>query len=167
VIAVTLQYFHDCPTWQIARDRLLDAIDRLGRDLFKVDLRLITGYQQAVAEGFRGSPAFLVDGRDPFADHHVPVGLTCRSYPTEAGPAGAPTLEQLLQVLERARAARSAPTGCRPDGGLAVGAIHLSVSQHTTRQQIVTAAVALGGAATRASSGPVDQWRSGSRSTCP
>ena len=70
---------------------------------------MITGYEQAVAEGFRGSPSFLVDGRDPFADHHVPIGLTCRRYPTDAGPAGAPTLEQLLQVLEHALAA-SEPT---------------------------------------------------------
>jgi hypothetical protein len=109
VIAVTLQYFDDCPNWQTARDRLLDAIDRLGRDSFQVDLRLITGYDQAVAEGFRGSPSFVVNGRDPFADHHAPIGLTCRSYPTEAGPAGAPTLEQLVQVLERAHAV-SGPT---------------------------------------------------------
>ncbi|MGB7979777.1 MAG: thioredoxin family protein [Candidatus Nanopelagicales bacterium] len=117
MITVTLQYYDDCPNWQTGRDRLLDAIDRLGRDSFEVDLRLITGYDQAVADGFRGSPSFVVNGRDPFADHHVPVGLTCRSYPTEAGPAGAPTLEQLLQVLERALAARSAPTGCGATAG--------------------------------------------------
>jgi hypothetical protein len=79
VIRVTMQYFDDCPNWHIASDRLLDAIDRLGWDLFEVDLQLITGYEQAVAEGFRGSPSFLVEGRDLFADHHVPVGLTCRS----------------------------------------------------------------------------------------
>lgn len=111
MITVSLQYFDDCPNWQTARDRLLDAIDRLGWELFVVDLRRITGYEQAVAEGFRGSPSFLVDGRDPFADHHVPVGLTCRSYPTEAGPAGAPTLEQLVQALE------SALPACGPTRG--------------------------------------------------
>jgi hypothetical protein len=36
VIRVTMQYFDDCPNWHIAADRLLDAIDRLGRDLFEV-----------------------------------------------------------------------------------------------------------------------------------
>ena len=101
VIAVTLQYVDDCPNRRNGRDRLQGAIDRVGRDRFEVNLRLIASHEQALAEGFRGSPSFLVDGRDLFADHDAPVGLTCRRYPTPQGLAGIPTLEQLVGVLDR------------------------------------------------------------------
>lgn len=49
--------------------------------------------------GFRGSPTILVDGRDPFASGDEPVGLSCRVYATPDGPAGAPTTDQLREVL--------------------------------------------------------------------
>ena len=55
--------------------------------------------EEAEAVGFRGSPTVLVNGRDPFAESDVPGGLSCRVFGTEAGPAGAPTVEQLVEVL--------------------------------------------------------------------
>jgi hypothetical protein len=41
----------------------------------------------------------LINGVDPFADPDAPVGLSCRVYRTDDGPAGSPTVEQLLAVL--------------------------------------------------------------------
>jgi hypothetical protein len=43
----------------------------------------------------------LVDGRDPFASDEDPVGLSCRVFRTAAGLRGAPTVEQLRDVLQR------------------------------------------------------------------
>jgi hypothetical protein len=48
---------------------------------------------------FRGSPTVLVDGRDPFAEEDAPVGLSCRVFRTREGLQGAPTVEQLVDVL--------------------------------------------------------------------
>ena len=70
-----------------------------GRDDVRVEHRLVSTPEQAEAAGFRGSPTVLVNGRDPFADPDAPAGLSCRVYPTEAGLAGAPTVEQLLEAL--------------------------------------------------------------------
>ena len=65
----------------------------------RVEHRQVTTPEQAQSTGFRGSPTVLVDGRDPFADPDAPVGLSCRVYRTDAGLAGAPTVEQLFAVL--------------------------------------------------------------------
>jgi hypothetical protein len=100
MITVTLQYFDDCPHWNTARERLDEAIRLVGRDLFVVALHPIGVQDHAASEEFRGSPTFLIHGRDPFADPDAPVGLSCRLYPTQDGLAGAPTLEQLIHVLE-------------------------------------------------------------------
>ena len=44
----------------------------------------------------------LIDGRDPFLDSDVPVGLSCRVYRTDEGLAGSPTVQQLVAVLRPA-----------------------------------------------------------------
>ena len=49
--------------------------------------------------GFHGSPTVLVDGVDPFADEHTPVGLACRVFRTPAGLGGSPTVEQLREAI--------------------------------------------------------------------
>ncbi len=100
VITVTLGYFEDCPNWQAGRERLQEAIRRVGRDLFVVELRRVASHEQAVAAGLGGSPSFQIRGRDLFAGPVAPLGLTCRLYPTPEGLAGAPTVEQLIHVLE-------------------------------------------------------------------
>jgi hypothetical protein len=55
--------------------------------------------QEADELDFRGSPTLLIDGIDPF-DATGPTGLFCRVYRTDAGPEGAPSLNQLLAALE-------------------------------------------------------------------
>ncbi|WP_231839581.1 thioredoxin family protein [Blastococcus saxobsidens] len=94
-----LPYFDGCPNWQLADQRPRDALIQAGRDDVRVEHRRVTTPEQAQAAGFRGSPTVLVDGRDPFADQDAPVGLSCRVFRTEAGLAGAPTVEQLFRVL--------------------------------------------------------------------
>jgi hypothetical protein len=64
-----------------------------------VEHRLVSTPEEAEAAGFRGSPTVLVNGHDPFAEPDGPAGLCCRVFRTDAGLAGAPTVEQLLAVL--------------------------------------------------------------------
>ncbi|TFV91512.1 thioredoxin family protein [Blastococcus sp. CT_GayMR16] len=96
---VTLLYFDDCPNWQVADERLREALALADRDDVQVERRLVVTSEQAEATGFRGSPTVLINGRDPFADPDTPVGLSCRVYRTATGLTGAPTVEQLLAVL--------------------------------------------------------------------
>ena len=79
---ITLQYFDGCPNWQLARDRLGEALRSIGRDDGAVTYERIETPEQAERARFRGSPAILVDGRDPFADEQAPVAPACRIFRT-------------------------------------------------------------------------------------
>jgi hypothetical protein len=98
-VRVELLYFDGCPNWQLADERLRDALTLAGRDDVRVERRRVTTPEHAEAAEFRGSPTVLVDGRDPFADPGERAGLSCRVFRTEAGVTGAPTVEQLFAVL--------------------------------------------------------------------
>ncbi len=97
---VTIQHFNGCPNWLEAVKNVQQAIEEGGLES-EVQLQLVTSPDQAEALEFRGSPTILVDGIDPFAESTAPVGLSCRIYQTPQGPAGSPTVEQLLAVLDR------------------------------------------------------------------
>ncbi len=96
---VTLLFFPDCPNWRLADERLREALARAGRDDVRVQHRQVTTVENAEA-GFRGSPTVLIDGLDPFSDPDAPAGLSCRVYGTDEGFVGAPSVEQLLAVLQ-------------------------------------------------------------------
>jgi hypothetical protein len=98
-VTITVLHTPDCPTLRLADERLREALELAGRDDVHVQHRQVTTAEEAEAAGFRGSPTVLVNGRDPFAEPATPTSLSCRVYPTEAGLAGAPTVEQLLAVL--------------------------------------------------------------------
>ncbi|MBW3665752.1 MAG: thioredoxin family protein [Actinobacteria bacterium] len=93
---VTIQYFDACPHWRLADERLRTLAVEIG---FELSHEVIDTPEAAEDAGFRGSPTILVDGVDPFAEGDEPVGLSCRIYDTPEGPAGAPTVEQLREVL--------------------------------------------------------------------
>jgi hypothetical protein len=95
-MTVTLLYFEGCPHWRTADGRLRALADECG---FDVARRIVDTPHAAAQMRFRGSPTILVDGLDPFASGDEPVGLSCRVYDTPDGPAGAPTVEQLRDVL--------------------------------------------------------------------
>jgi hypothetical protein len=95
-MTVTVLYFEGCPHWRTADGRLRESADECG---FDVDRRIVDTPDAAEQMRFRGSPTILVDGLDPFASGDEPVGLSCRVYDTPDGPAGAPTVEQLRDVL--------------------------------------------------------------------
>lgn len=100
---ITLQYFDDCPNWKIT-DRHLHTLDDKQAFDFTLHYQLINTPQAAAEHGFRGSPSLLIDGHDPFATPDAPIGLSCRVYLTESGPAGSPTLDQLKRAITAAQA---------------------------------------------------------------
>lgn len=97
---ITLQYFDDCPNWKVTDAHLRTLISDHGLDA-TVSYQLVDTPEAANEQGFRGSPTVLIDGFDPFADRAAPVGLSCRVYQTEQGPAGSPTLNQLEAAIIR------------------------------------------------------------------
>lgn len=69
---ITLQYFDDCPNWEILDGRLAELLD--GRSDIRVTRQLVETAEYAERLGFHGSPTVLVDGVDPFSDEHAPSG---------------------------------------------------------------------------------------------
>ena len=96
---VQLLYFDGCPNWQLAEDRLHEALAALDNGGIEVERVLISTPEMAQAWSFHGSPSILVDGLDPFAEPGAGVGLSCRIYRTPSGPGGAPTVSQMVEAL--------------------------------------------------------------------
>src|SRR5262245_36102071 len=84
----------DCPHSAPAADRARQALARVGLSGASVTTRVITDQDEAERAGFTGSPTFLVDGRDPFAEPGRTPGLTCRMYRTADGLSGLPDLDR-------------------------------------------------------------------------
>ncbi len=93
---VRLQYFDGCPNWEVTDQRLRALATEMG---FEITYEKVETPEAAQERQFRGSPTVLVDGRDPFAAGDAPGGLACRIFRTPDGPAGAPTVAQLREVL--------------------------------------------------------------------
>jgi hypothetical protein len=95
---ITLLYIPGCPHWQTARERVDQALHRIGQQV-EVKVRPVESDEHARRIGFQGSPTILVGGRDPFAAEDGTSGLTCRLYRSPTGVQGAPSVEQLIAVL--------------------------------------------------------------------
>ena len=94
---ITVLYVKDCPHVAPARQRIADALDRVGLTATIAE-RLIVTQADAATTGFPGSPTIHIDGVDPLPADNT-AGLSCRLYPGDAGVQGAPTVEQLVDVL--------------------------------------------------------------------
>ena len=77
------------PNHHATLELLESILDGAGRD-GTIELVKVDSLERAEELGFRGSPALLIDGVDPFLDAEAPVGLSCRTYPTDAGYRGTP-----------------------------------------------------------------------------
>ncbi len=100
---VQLLYFDGCPHWTVMDERLRQALARAGIPA-TVEYRLVETPEAAEELRFTGSPSIRLDGRDPFPAPSSEFRLTCRVYATPDGPAGAPTLEQLMAAVREAPA---------------------------------------------------------------
>lgn len=97
-----VQYISGCPHWKLAAQRVHAALDRAGCARVEVGYEHATSEEHAARLDFRGSPTILIDAHDPFADPHGAVGMSCRTYRTERGVEGAPSIEQLVAAVARA-----------------------------------------------------------------
>jgi hypothetical protein len=96
---ITLLFFDGCPNWRIADARLAAIAEDIPG--VRVTRHRVESVEEAGRLAFRGSPSFVVDGLDIFAEPHAGVGfgLTCRLYQTPDGPAGVPSVEQIRAAL--------------------------------------------------------------------
>jgi hypothetical protein len=98
-VKVEVLYFDGCPNWMVAAERLHAALGAVEEEAVQVERVLVATVDEAEQRHFVGSPTVLINGRDPFADRALPVGLACRLYQTPTGPSGAPTVEQIIEAL--------------------------------------------------------------------
>lgn len=97
-MTITIQYFDSCPNWRIAEGRVKSIVEEHGLEA-SIEYQRIETDDDAVEYRFAGSPTLLIDGVDPFASGQMPVGLACRTYVTDEGPAESPTVAQLEEAL--------------------------------------------------------------------
>jgi hypothetical protein len=101
-VEVELLFWEGCPSYPAA---LADLRDALG-DAVPVTVREVLTEEQAVAEGFPGSPTIRVDGEDLFPIDEPP-GLSCRIYRLADGRFS-PTPDP-GELRERLRSRRATP----------------------------------------------------------
>jgi hypothetical protein len=92
--------FDGCPNRDVALERLLAALETecLTAEVTEV---LVTDPAAAEALRFLGSPTVRINGIDvaPFARALDRFGFMCRTYQTEHGTEGAPSLETIRAAL--------------------------------------------------------------------
>ena len=99
---VELLVVPDCPNEAPARALLRAALEALGLTGETFTTTVIHTQELAEKRAFTGSPTFLIDGQDPFAERGREPGLTCRIYLNDGAPGGVPELSALLPALRRA-----------------------------------------------------------------
>ena len=93
-----------CPNAPVLQDRLEAVLDDRAGD--SVSHQVISDEGEAARWGMHGSPTLLIDGTDPFAEPGQAPSMSCRLYRDVNGrSSGAPSVGQLRQAIERARAA--------------------------------------------------------------
>lgn len=99
---ITILHTPDCPNVDLVRQRLADALSQLAAPAPHVTVEEVTDADDARRRGFCGSPALLIDGVDPFATAETPPAFACRTYQTESGVEGAPSVAQIVAALAAA-----------------------------------------------------------------
>lgn len=90
---------------EAARAALGAALVRVGMPTDAYEVVLIKTQEEALAHGFVGGPAIMVDGvdADPAVRDMRAGGLGCRAYITAEGISGAPPVEMIEAALREAR----------------------------------------------------------------
>lgn len=99
-LRVELLHIDECPHTAAAAERTAEALAALGHGDIPVRLRGLRSSADTAGTGFAGSPTITVNGADIFPA--VPASdLSCRIYMTPSGPAGVPTIGQIVEALEK------------------------------------------------------------------
>ena len=99
---VELLVIPDCPNTAAASDLLREALTDLGMSGQPVRTTVVTDDVHARERAFPGSPTFLINGVDPFAEQSQPAALACRLYDTPAGRRPIPDAARLRRALRAA-----------------------------------------------------------------
>ncbi|ROR91855.1 DF family (seleno)protein [Nocardioides aurantiacus] len=100
-LSVELLVVPDCPHEVTARDMVETVLNDL-EVRARISTTVVDSDEQARDIDFVGSPTFLINGQDPFADPEATVGLACRMYRTPHGIDGLPPLSSLREAIRRA-----------------------------------------------------------------
>jgi hypothetical protein len=98
-VNIELLVVPDCPHAGPAAELLRRALVSIGLDGTAFTTRVISDAREAEAAGFTGSPSFMIDGRDLFAEPGRTPGIACRVHRTPDGLGGLPGLDQLRRAL--------------------------------------------------------------------
>ena len=96
---ITILHTPGCPNVDLVRQRLADALARFPGPAPQVVIEEVADPDEASRRSFHGSPALLVDGVDLFARPETPAAFACRTYRTESGIEGAPSVDQIVAAL--------------------------------------------------------------------
>ena len=99
-LGVSVLYVDGCPHWVTALERVHEAAEQAGVPVGVSTVAVETD-EEADRLGLLGSPTILIGGRDLFARPGMVSALACRIYSTPVGPAGSPTVQQLVEALGR------------------------------------------------------------------
>lgn len=99
---VELLVVPDCPHQSAAAQLIHTALVDVGVPTTQVRTTVISTAGDAERRGFTGSPTFLLNGIDPFAEPGRLIGLSCRRYRSATGFSGVPDVSALRQALKRA-----------------------------------------------------------------
>jgi len=101
---VELLVVENCAHAESAAALLRQCLDEVGLGSTSFQTRVIADLEDAERSRFVGSPAFLLNGVDHFAEPGVPPGVSCRVYRSSFGVAGLPEPTDLRKVLEQVAA---------------------------------------------------------------
>lgn len=96
---IEVLHIDECENWELAGDRVREALFRLGDRSTPVGFRRLQTPEDAASVAFAGSPTITVDGEDLFPNGARTTELACRIYFTPSGVAGLPTVDQLVEAI--------------------------------------------------------------------
>jgi hypothetical protein len=99
---VELLVIPGCPNTAAAVDLMRQALSAIGLSGQSVRTTVVGDDAQARRRNFPGSPTFLINGVDPFAEHLQQPAVACRLYDTPTGRRGTPDPIALRQALQAA-----------------------------------------------------------------
>ena len=96
---IIIRHIPDCPNATLARQRVEAAISHIQGPVPTVVVEEVADLDEAARRDFHGSPTLLFDGIDPFAPPTGGPAFACRTYATDSGREGAPSIHQIIKAL--------------------------------------------------------------------
>jgi hypothetical protein len=117
VMDVEILVVPGCAHEAVAVQRVRTAMIDLGLSTKGLRVTVIASENEAAEGSFTGSPTFMVNGIDPFAEPGRRIGMSCRIYHHDGQLSGVPELSALHAALHAAvdsAASKVSNAECRP-----------------------------------------------------